>query len=93
MTRDRNSDMQGHVRLWGPCAAGLALASLLGCAAARVPWQRYYEPRYPEHRRAHEICRSVAESPAAFDRCMVDSVVPLPDRADRLPNPQPSREN
>jgi len=72
-------------------SAVLCLA-LLGVGCARLlsppPWEDYYDPRYPDHRIALELCEATSEDPDDFARCMQESVVGHPDHSTPLGHPR-----
>ena len=56
------------------CLGGLGL---LGCQGVLrpSPWSDAYNPRYPDHQMAREICEAHASDARAFSQCMQDAIV------------------
>ena len=65
---------------------------LAGCVGVDLltppPWSDYYEPRYPDHRFALELCRASSADDQELARCMEDAIVPYADRGTILARPE-----
>ena len=74
-------------------ALGVAILGCLGCAGVGEPvsWVDYYDPSYPDHRIAYELCEALDGDENAFSDCMEDAVAPYPDRRTVLSRPGISR--
>jgi len=66
-----------------------ALVCVLSCAAALQPrpWTDYYNPRYPDHQAAYELCEAGSKDAASFSSCMQENVVQFPERDRRRSEP------
>lgn len=54
-------------------------------------WTDYYDPRYPDHQAAYELCEAASDDDAAFARCMLDSITPHGASARSLTGPADAR--
>lgn len=64
----------------GVCFVVLSWVLASACASLEVPWRYHYDPRHREHRMIYEMC---VESPA-FERCMQENLISLPDFGETL---------
>jgi len=65
------------LRPWRAFVAAIAIAGASGCAVFGPPqWTDYYDPRYPDHQAAYELCEAASADEASFAHCMLDAITP-----------------
>jgi len=84
-----SSNAIGHIRRVAICVLLASISLSLACAAALQPrpWTEFYNPRYPDHRAAYELCDAGTNDARAFSHCMQEQVVPFPERDRRRAEP------